>query len=323
MGLVSVVVPTYNRAKLVVDALDSVVSQDYRPLEIIVVDDGSTDETPDVLEHWGVAHEADAALAFIAIHQSNQGGNAARNRGIAAANGAYIAFLDSDDLWHTSKLSKQIVAFQEDGNVGGVYCGVQHIDLETEQAIEPVGRSYAHGWLLDQILIKDVTAPTSAYIVRKEVFAKVGDFDVDLQARQDWDMWIRLSSEFKITCVEEALVDFRQHSGLRTASSPDKEIDAYRHIMEKYAALRAGRPFAIRQAAKAAYYRRMGRVHFHYKQEWWSALGYYLLAIIAWPFVFDSYAALAGLFFPDSLRAKLHRVWNRVFGDTRFAIRSH
>ncbi len=323
MGLVSVVVPTYNRAKLLVDALDSIVSQDYRPLEIIVVDDGSTDETPDVLERWGVAHERDTELVFITIFQSNQGGNVARNRGIAAVNGTYIGFLDSDDLWHTSKLRKQIVAFQEDKNVGGVYCGVQHVDLETEQVIEPIDRSYAHGWLLDQMLIKDVTAPTSAYIVRKEVFAKVGGFDIDLQARQDWDMWIRLASEFKIACVKETLVDFRQHSGLRTASNPDKEIQAYRRILEKYAGLRAERPFTVRQTAKAAYYRRMGRVHFHYKQEWWSALGYYSRAIIAWPFVFDSYAALAGLFFPGSLRAKLHRAWNGIFGDTRFAIRSH
>lgn len=322
-GLVSVVVPTYNRAQLITDALDSISSQEYRPIEIIVVDDGSTDDTADVLGQWKEANERDGELTLHTICQQNQGGNVARNRGVAEASGLYIAFLDSDDLWHPLKLGKQLAVFQGDAEIGGVYCGVQHVELETGQSVEPVSRSYPHGWLLDQMLIRDVTSPTSTYIVRKDVFDKAGDFDIDLQARQDWDMWIRLAVDFKIGCVAEALVDFREHSGPRTASNPDKEIDAYRRIMEKYAPLRVERPLAVRQAAKAAFYRRMGRVHFHYKREWWQALQYYLRAVVAWPFVFDSWAALAGLFMPASLRQNMNRMWNRVFGKTRLAIRSH
>ncbi len=323
MGLVSVVVPTYNRAQLITDALDSIASQEYRPLEIIVVDDGSTDDTADVLGQWNKANEKEGELRLHTFYQQNQGGNVARNRGIAEANGRYIAFLDSDDRWHPLKLGKQLAVFQEGEEVGGVYCGVQHVELDTGQVIEPVSRSHPSGWILDQVLIRDVTSPTSTYVIRRDAFERVGNFDTDLQARQDWDMWIRLSVDFKIGCVAEALVDYREHSGARTASNPDKEIDAYRRIMEKYSPLRAERPLAVRQAAKAAYCRRLGRVHFHYKQEWWSALGYYLRAIIMWPFVFDSYAALAGLFLPDSLRHNMHRLWNRVFGKTRLAIRSH
>ncbi len=323
MELISIVVPTYNRAQLIAEALDSIVSQSYRPLEIIVVDDGSTDETEDVLRRWGDLNEKENDLALHTIYQPNQGGNVARNRGIAEARGRYIAFLDSDDRWHPSKLGKQLAVFVGDQGIGGVYCGVQHVDLETGRITEPARRSYPQGNILDQMLIKDVTAPTSTYVVRREVFEKVGTFDVELQARQDWDMWIRLAADCEIGCVARALVDYREHPGPRTATDPDREINAYKRIMQKYASLRAGRSLTVRQAAKAAYYRRMGRVHFHYKQAWLSALQYNLRAIVAWPFVFDSYAALAGLFLPSGLRHKLHREWNRVFGKTRLAIRSH
>ncbi|VAX11790.1 hypothetical protein MNBD_GAMMA26-1258 [hydrothermal vent metagenome] len=323
-SLISVVVPTYNRAHLIVNALDSIAAQDYRPIEIIVVDDGSTDDTPEIVKAWCECYGQGNDFGFHYIQQENQGGNVARNSGIAVAKGVYIAFLDSDDLWHSQKLSKQLERFRADPQVGGVYCGVRHIRIGDDRTLEPTSRHYPQGQLLEQMLIHDVTAPTSTYVVHKEVFEKVGCFDIELQARQDWDMWIRLATEYKIAAVPEPLVDFREHVGPRTDSNPQKEITAYARIMEKYAYLRKHCSFSSRQEATAAFYRRMGRVHFHHKQlSSIKALVFYLRAIIAWPFIFDNYAALAGMLFPNKLRGMIHRGWNRVLGNTKFAIRSH
>ncbi len=323
-SLVSAVVPTYNRAHLIIDALKSIAAQNYRPIEIIVVDDGSTDNTSEVVEQWRIENESPSDLIVHYVQQKNQGGNVARNTGIAAATGAYIAFLDSDDLWHSSKISKQLELFHSDPLMGGVYCGLQHVEVESGAITEPTDRTYPQGWLLDQMLVHDVTAPTSTYMVRKEAFERVGYFDVELQARQDWDMWIRLAAEYKIGCVPEPLLDFREHPGPRTASNPKKEIIAYERIMEKYAGLRKYCPLSIRQSAKAAFYRRMGRVHFHHRQlSSVKAFTFYLRAIVAWPFVFDSYAALVGMLFPKNVRGNIHRGWNQIFGKTKLAIRSH
>ena len=321
--LVTVVVPTYNRASLIADALASVYEQTYRPLQLIVVDDGSTDDTNSVVSSWITGHAQVENFSVKYISQDNQGGNVARNRGITEAAGEYVAFLDSDDLWHDNKLQLQMELFCDAPEVGGVYCGMRHIKLASGEVLALAKRSYPSGKLLNRLLVRDVTAPTSTYVIRKDVFEKVGSFDEELQARQDWDMWIRVASACEIGVVPEVLVDYREHAGVRTATNPQKEIAAYKRIMKKYSDLRDNCPFAVRQAAKSAFYRRMGRVHFHHKISNIKAMGYYWRAIIAWPFVFDNYAALFGMMLPTSIRQEVHKIWNHIFGATRFAIRSH
>ena len=320
-ALVSVVLPTFNRSRLLIDALDSVVHQTYSPIEVIVVDDGSQDDTKARFDAWAL--KQDATLKATYIYQQNQGGNVARNRGIEAAQGQFVAFLDSDDLWHPEKLQSQISVFSDEPEFGAVYCGVRHVDAETGAITEPSSRAYPSGQLLEQMLVKDVTAPTSTYVVRREVFDEVGLFDTSLKARQDWDMWIRVAARYPIGCVAKPMVDFRDHAGPRTASNPQKEIDGYRFIREKYASLLQEAPRSVRLKAAASYYRRMGRVHLHHSISRPKALGYYVASIVTWPFDFDSYAAFAGFFLPGNFRASLHRGWNKVFGKTPFSIRSH
>jgi len=320
--LVTVIIPTFNRAAMVCEALDSVLAQSYRPLEVVVVDDGSTDGTAEAVARWGEEHAGDG-FSLRCVRQENLGGNPARNRGIAKATGSFIAFLDSDDRWLPEKLQRQLDVLRRDRCIGGVYCGVRHVNAETGEATEPTDRAYPSGRLLQQLLIKDVTAPTSTYVIRREVFKKVGRFDTNLQARQDWDMWIRLAAEYEIGCVPEPLVEYRHHPGTRTNSDPRKEIYAYGRIMEKYANLRKSQPWSVRRAATGAYFRRMGRVHFHQGISTTKAIQYYLRSLMAWPFDFDTWAALGGVLMPRPVRQTLHKDWNRVFGHTRFAIRSH
>lgn len=319
--LVSVVIPTYNRASLIIDALDSVYRQSYRPLEVIVVDDGSTDTTEKVVRSWLCEHSEPGEFVAHLAQQQNLGGNAARNRGIQESTGELIAFLDSDDVWHPDKLQKQVPLF-DDLEVGGVYCGIQAVNVDSGRRMTQQ-RLYPSGWLLAQLLVRDVTAPTSTYVVRREVFEQVGAFDLELEARQDWDMWIRIASGYKIQAVPEPLVQYRDHSGPRTATDPSREIRAYKVIREKYARLLAQQPPRVQRAAKASYYKRMGRVHFHHGSSTARALQYYVTSLFFWPVDFDTWAALFGVFLPMAVRKRLHQGWNRVFGRTPLGIRSH
>ena len=318
---VSVVIPTYNRAKLTCEALTSVMQQDFAPEEVIIVDDGSDDDTAERVQQWQTNNNPAFRVQF--ERQDRRGGNAARNRGICLARCRYVAFLDSDDLWHPEKLGKQLKLLESRPDYGAAYTGLREVVAETGEVIAEPRRTYPEGNLLKALLVSDVTAPTSTYIVRRDLFEEAGCFDEDLKARQDWDMWIRIATCTKIASVPEALVDLRQHSGPRTASDPTRELVAYRRILEKYASLRREQGLAVRLAALSSYHRRAGRVHLHYLNQRGKAMGHYLMALVIWPWSADSWAALLGSVLPSALRQVLRSKWNAIFGRTFLAIRSH
>tara|TARA_B110000027_G_scaffold989_1_gene850 strand:- start:148 stop:1119 length:972 start_codon:yes stop_codon:yes gene_type:complete len=320
--LISIVIPTYNRAHLILEALETCVLQTYRPIEIVVVDDGSTDRTIASVQdlNKGSSHQ-DVTLKI--VKQENKGGNAARNNGIKNSSGEFIAFLDSDDLWNKTKLKKQYELISRSDIIGGVYCGLRQVEVESGKILTDENRIYTEGFILSQLLIKDVTAPTSAYLIRKKVFDEIGCFDESLQARQDWDMWIRLAEKYEIRAVRENLMDLRHHKGPRTASNPHKEINAYIKIRKKYQHLLVKQPKNIQKEAKANFYKRLGRVHFHHNISKRIAFSYYIKGIALFPKDFDNWAALVGFFLPKTIRTKINGLWNKVFSKTKFAIRSH
>lgn len=320
--LISIVIPTFNREHLILDAIETCVLQTYRPLEIVVVDDGSTDRTVGFVQNWsnGSSYK-DVTLKI--VKQENKGGNVARNNGIKNATGEFIAFLDSDDIWNTTKLEKQYECIIQANTIGGVYCGLRQVEVESGRVISDDKRNYTEGFILSHLLIKDVTAPTSAFLIRKKVLDEVGGFDKTLQARQDWDMWIRLAVKYEIRAVHENLMDLRHHKGTRTASDPHKEINAYIKIRQKYQYILDKQPINIQKEAKANFYKRLGRVHFHHKISRISALKFYLKALFLFPKDFDNWAALIGFFLPRGLRIKINGLWNKIFSKTKFAIRSH
>ena len=322
-GWVSSVVPTYNRSDLLLNSLESIRQQSYRPIEIVVVDDGSTDDTLSVVHKWAKQYSEPETFVIRWASQTNQGANAARNRGAEEAHGEFIAFLDSDDQWLPQKLEKQIAILQSNMDIGGVYCGMRNVDLVTGDKETVLPRAYPEGDLLRQLLIHDVTEATSAWVVREKCFNHVGMFDASLPARQDWDMWIRLSEKYKIGCTPEVLVELGNHPGERVRSKAYREIDAHQTIFRKYAFLRAEFPFWVSLAARSAMYRRRGRVYFHRGISRKKAFFLYLLAILVWPFNFDSYAALTGMMLTAELRRKTRSIWNRIFGKTRLAIKTH
>ena len=322
-GWVSVVLPTYNRKDLVIVALESIFRQSFRPIEVLVVDDGSTDNTIDIIREWVNTTETPDNFVVQCVRQDNKGANAARNRGILHSTGEFIAFLDSDDQWVSSKLEKQMNVFRSNPEVSAVYCGLRYLNVENGQHLPDSPRQYPIGRILKDILVHDVTEGTPCWVVRKRCFEHVGLFDEGLPARQDWDMSIRLAAAYTIGCVSEVLVEAGEHPGERVRSNPMKEIESHRRIFEKYSLLRAQFPLSVRLAARSAMYRRRGRVYFHRGISGKRAFSMYLLAILVWPFNFDSYAALIGMMLSAEFRRKIRFFWNRIFGKTKLAIKTH
>jgi glycosyltransferase involved in cell wall biosynthesis len=200
---VSVIIPTHNRAHIIPQTIDSVLTQTFRDFEIIVIDDGSTDDTSAVLQHrYG------ERIACIRIQ--NSGLPAARNRGITAARGQYIAFLDDDDAWLPDKLKLQTTLMQKSPSLGLVYCGSYTIAADDTVISET--RPLKRGELFQDLLrSNDIVGSASAVLVAGSVFSKAGCFDENLTACEDWDMWIRIARDYPIDFIDKPLVKVRRH----------------------------------------------------------------------------------------------------------------
>ena len=223
--LVSVIIPTYNRAKYVTHAIDSVLAQTYPNNEIIVVDDGSTDDTKEALAPY--------MDRIKYIYQENTGGAAARNTGIKAAKGELIAFLDSDDEWLPAKIEKQIDKFRKLPNsVGVVYSGCYTVSQESKEILceIPTLKGNVHNYALQRCII---SSPTP--LIRKLCFKKVGVFDEALPSCQDWDMWIRLSKHYNFDFVPDILARFYCH-GDQISADLEAKIEALEILVRKYKA---------------------------------------------------------------------------------------
>lgn len=205
MKTISVVIPTYNYARYLPEAIDSVLAQTYAPLEVIVVDDGSTDGTPEVLAAYGAKIRS--------IRQENQGVAAARNTGVSAARGEYIALLDSDDVWLPRKLELQMPRFEATPSLGFVHCGAETFDGERTLDVHVEGME---GWVGEAILRLDrvvIPVPGSGTVIPKRVIEEVGGFDVRLPPSDDWDLCYRIAARYPIAFVPEVLVRYRLHGG--------------------------------------------------------------------------------------------------------------
>ncbi len=193
---VSVVVPTYNRWPLLADAIDSVLSQTFADFELIVIDDGSTDETPRQLARYG--------SRLRVISQRNRGVAAARNRGVSVARAPYIAFLDSDDLWLRSKLQEQICFMLADPGLG--ICQTDEIWIRNGRRVNPKAKhSKPSGDIFRRSLELCLVSP-SAVMMKKAVFEQVGGFDETFPVCEDYDLWLRIAVDHDVPLVPRALV---------------------------------------------------------------------------------------------------------------------
>lgn len=257
MPLVSVVVPSHNRARLLRRTLQSILAQHLTDLEVVLVDDGSTDETAEI------ASRADPRIQVLRNRQPT-GVSAARNRGIAAARGEWIAFCDDDDLWSPDKLSRQLTAAERAG-AAWAYSGEVNIDDKLRVL------SGGPPWDPQNVVAllprwNPLPSGGSNVVVRAEVLAAVGGFDPSLRRTEDWDLWIRIARRGPPACVREPLVAYRFHMG-NLAIDPAEMVSEARRLALRYSipvdelamqrraawsALRAGRRLlAVRHYASA------------------------------------------------------------------------
>jgi glycosyltransferase involved in cell wall biosynthesis len=192
---VSVVIPTYNRYELLQRALRSVAAQTYFPFEIIVVDDGSTDATSHIQEEFD---------CIIYDYQENVGVAAARNRGIALSKGEWIAFLDSDDEWHPTKLAKQVALHSARQNLLFSYTDEQWVRNKKVVTLPKKYKKY-EGMIFEHCLSHCIIAPSAA-LLHKRVLEDVGVFDETLEVCEDYDLWLRITCKYEAGLINEPLI---------------------------------------------------------------------------------------------------------------------
>lgn len=210
--LVSVIMPAYNTSRYIREAIDSVLDQDYPSKELIVIDDGSTDGTLEVLRSYGDR--------ITLIEQRNQGSAVARNAGLAAARGEFIAFLDSDDIWLPGKLRLQVDHLLRHPEIGMVYSGwaVWKPEADGEFRLPVIENGDGipgivpdrSGWLYNRLLFSSILH-TITVMARRDLVARVGNFAPELKRGQDYDYWIRASRLTQIHKLDRVLALYRVH----------------------------------------------------------------------------------------------------------------
>lgn len=203
--LVSVVMATYNMGQYVCEGVDSVLGQDYDNLEVIVVDDGSRDDTPQRLERYS----SDKRVKL--IRQENAGQTVAKNRGLSEARGEYVGFCDADNYWLPDKLSTQLSVFEGRGKLGVVYGDLQLIDASGAKLETPAVKRYS-GRITGQLLCDNfVTFNTT--LTPRRVLEEVGGFDESLRMGIDYDLWLRISVNYEFQYLPQPLVGYRIWGG--------------------------------------------------------------------------------------------------------------
>jgi glycosyltransferase involved in cell wall biosynthesis len=233
---VSVILPTYNRAHTVVRAILSVLNQTYQDLELIIVDDASTDDTRQV-----VAGFDDERIKYIR-HEDNRGAAAARNTGIRASRGTYVAFQDSDDEWLPGKLERQVKAFEEASpEIGVVYSSFWLIRerrrslrpsrIRKLSAILPSKTRRLEGAIYHALLRGNFV--TTHAVVRRECFDRAGPFDERLPRLQDWELWLRISKHYQFKHIDDPLV-LVYHTPDSISADRSAIARAFELILEKH-----------------------------------------------------------------------------------------
>lgn len=219
--LASVVIATYNRARFLGEAIDSVLCQTHPEFEVIVVDDGSTDGTRALVERY---------LPRVRyVWQPNRERGAARNHGLRLASGDFIAFLDSDDAWTPDKLERDLARFEERPDAGLVYSDIQLVDVDG-RPLRRLRRRGHEGWVTGPLLRKNFVS-NGAHLIRAEAVRAAGGFREELEfvGSEDWELWVRLSTRIRFAYVPAATARIRVHAD-NTTGDPTRMLQGCRNV---------------------------------------------------------------------------------------------
>jgi glycosyltransferase involved in cell wall biosynthesis len=272
MPSVSVIIPTHNRASMVKEAIQSVLSQTYKDFELIVVDDGSTDNT----------HELVTSLSdkVVYVYQPNNGRSSARNHGIRLARGKYIAFLDSDDLFLPTKLQKQVSLMEKNNDYLLSHTSYQHINAEGDYIGEVKSGTFS-GNVYPKIIRRCVIA-TPTVMVRSEALSEDTSFNETISIGEDAILWIQLARKSKILGINEPLTKVRI-SGISAAFDLQAQITGVTNIIEYTVKREPDLSPTVRRSLLSDGYLKIG-FSFLMKHEGRQFLKYFLLALRNSPF---------------------------------------
>lgn len=269
---VSVVMTCYKYAQYLPYAIESVLNQTWQNVEVIMVNDGSPDNTDEVMQKY----LADPRVKY--LKQPNSGQTVAKNNGIAAATGEFISFLDADDIWTLDKLERQMPLFEQP-NVGIVYCTMEFIDdANNKVPYEASPLSRPRKGRITEALFVDNIVPFSGAVARRECFEKVGVMDTSLKMAIDWDLWLRMSVHYDFDYVDAPLLLYRVgHPGQMSKNYFVREKDTMR-IMQKFIEANPRLlPDSLVRWTMA--YSCCNRGYNYRKVDGWKSLQYYLKAI--------------------------------------------
>lgn len=247
MEKVSVIIPAYNKADFTVQTVESVLRQTYPNIEIIVVDDGSTDQTRQRLAIFG------SRIQY--IYKDNSGACSARNRGIQLAQGEFIAFLDCDDLYEENKIELCVDFLRKNKDFGFVHTAAYFIDEQgeiTDKYSHPKSRH--QGWIVKHLLQGNYIC-NSTPVIRRSCLAEVGGFDEHIFAPADWDLWLRLASRFQTGYIDRPLTKYRI-AGNYTFNNLDQACADERYVLEKFFKAHPQCNQVSKKQALASYYLR-------------------------------------------------------------------
>jgi glycosyltransferase involved in cell wall biosynthesis len=294
---VSVVIPTYNYGRYLPRTLGSVLAQTFQDFEILILDDGSTDDTAAVVRPY---------LADPRIHYrrlTNGGPSRARNLGISRARAPVVAFLDADDSWLPAKLEKQMALFRRDPALGLVYTARRVVD-EAGHGLEWQEPVQHRGHVLEALLGGNFICLTSC-MVRRQVFELVGTFDEGLSQAEDYDLWLRIAEHYRFDYLAEPLVTYRMgHASL--SRRLEERLRSVVFILHRFVQRRRGRiPVGLVRAKLADTYTDYAvRVRDRSRLR---ALPCFVRALVASPRHGPAWVGLGSLFLPERLRRLLRR----------------
>lgn len=200
MEKVSVIIPTYNRSEKLKKSIESVLQQTYQNIELLIIDDGSTDDTQEMVEGMN-----DDRINYIKLPQ-NMGVSVARNEGVLRASAELIAFQDSDDLWRADKLERQMVYWKEHPEFSMIYCAYLYHKRGFSGRFPNEGKEGLEGDIFPYILRKN-TIGTPTMLFRKDCFLEIGGFNTERKCLEDWEFALRFAESYMIGFVDEILLD--------------------------------------------------------------------------------------------------------------------